>query len=843
MVSGFTSESVSLLATQNGFSITEKEELPGRAPTYLQVPERLDAAVKQILTRKYPKGLYSHQSQAIDAALDGEDICLATPTASGKSDVFISLALDFLRKDRASRVLAMYPALALIQDQLGKWTSMLRDLQLEPAFIDGSVDTKSRPGILNSHRVVLMTPDVTHAWMMGNLELPEISQFLSNLSLLILDEAHVYEGVFGTNMAYFLRRFQVAARSYQSIYSTATLGDSKQFIYELTGKQARCFGQDDDGSASPPKSVLLATGGKFESVANFLSELALDGKGRFLAFADSRKEVEQLVAATRRLRDKEEKPEDSGDYVPLRQDNIPLVPPILPYRAGYENQDRVEIQTALSHGRLSGVACTSALELGIDIGEIDLVIMLNTPPSAKAFWQRLGRGGRRNPGVCLILDRQGTITSRGLKSQLNRALEPNWMYLENRSIQYTNALCAAAECNKIGFGERAVSIFESLPPTFRQFLQNEIKPVEAVPDDLFILKQRAETNPHHQFLLRSGVEKQFNIKVGDDKRLGTLTLSQVLREGYPGAVYYHMARPYRVEHMNYQDGAIIVRQTRYWQTKPIAQTMVFPKFPGGVLSIWRSGSSFLAEARMQVSERVLGFLEQRGSAKPEQQLYGPGSSYYQHPLNRFFETTGVCWYFSEHPTVTDTVADLICEAFCSEFGILSRDLGVGRFSSKQPPFGTGESTGVCIYDAADGSLRLTQHLGEHFVQVLQAAKSIAATRDQSDAQAVLVTFDGIARDLEKVLSGGKEYQNSGDDAWIEVIAAGQQAMYVTDLDTREVETTGYRYTPRGIYYDIKDDKVDKHSVPANCLRPIFGKTRVVVVNFMTSEERPQPTKQ
>ena len=185
-----------------------QEQLAGRQPKFLPIPSCLHESVRNLIALSYPDGLYGHQTEAIDAGLKGHNICLATSTASGKSLVYMALAADMILRDNHSRVIAFYPARALIQDQLGKWEAVLKPLNLSFGFIDGSLPVPKRNAVLDQSRVVLMTPDVAHAWLMSNLKVREIRYFLRNIKLLILDEAHIYEGVFGTNMAYFLRRFQ-----------------------------------------------------------------------------------------------------------------------------------------------------------------------------------------------------------------------------------------------------------------------------------------------------------------------------------------------------------------------------------------------------------------------------------------------------------------------------------------------------------------------------------------------------------------------------------------------------------------------------------------------------------
>ncbi|HEY6184509.1 MAG TPA: DEAD/DEAH box helicase, partial [Terriglobales bacterium] len=180
-------------------------ELPGRDPVYSEMPSQLHPRVREILVEAFPDGLYSHQADAIAASLGGEDVCLATSTASGKSLTFMATATHELLQDTHARVLVLYPARALIQDQFAKWTTMLSSLGLKAGFIDGSVPRAERNQILLTRRVVLMTPDVAQAWLMSHLNDTGVAAFRQHLRLLIMDEAHVYDGVFGTNMAFFLR--------------------------------------------------------------------------------------------------------------------------------------------------------------------------------------------------------------------------------------------------------------------------------------------------------------------------------------------------------------------------------------------------------------------------------------------------------------------------------------------------------------------------------------------------------------------------------------------------------------------------------------------------------------
>ncbi len=835
---------------QLGYQIIGRAQLPKREPRYLPIPSRLDRSIKNYLTSAYPDGLYAHQALAIDEALNGNDITLSTSTASGKSLVFITVAADLILRDPSARILALYPARALIQDQIEKWQSMLKQFGFRAGYIDGGVPTKDRPQILNNSRVLLMTPDVTHAWLMSHLQEQAVSKFMASIRLLILDEAHVYEGVFGTNMSYLLRRFRVAAAPHRLICSTATLGGPAEFVQKLTGRQTISLGPELDGSVSPEKTVLVTTGAakdSFESKVNLLRTLARVGTGRFLAFADSRKTVELLVAATTREHGDDLIDDHPADLtVAGTEDSESLFTAtshILPYRAGYETEDRNEIQKALGSGRLAGVVSTSALELGLDIGEIDVVVLLSLPPTMKAFWQRLGRGSRKNPGACILVDDEGKVKDDfgGLESYMGRPLEQNWTYLENRYIQYANALCAAQELSELGVSQRDTTPFDDLPPSFRQYLDNELDPKDSVAADLYPLKQRAQSGPHWEFPLRNATERNFELKGPFDKRLGTLSFSQALREAYPGAVYYYMARPYRVAHFNYRDGELQCKNEAYYTTRPVAQVMVFPNFDAGILNLFRSDSGFVAECEMQVSERVLGFTQHRGSVS-EKHLYGPGSAYYQKELNRFFQTTGVCWYFPEHHLITEEVTSWILRAFCVKFSVEQHDLGAGLFHSKQSPITSGPCQGACIFDATNGSLRLTKRLAEHFAEVVEIARVLAESEKDETILGCLRSLTVQAGDLKPVTATSLlpiPFVDAAVSDWITVIAPGETAILVTTDGAREVMIKGYHYTPRGLYYDLDPPpSLDSWAAPADTIQPMHGITKMLRANLITGKSEP-----
>jgi len=259
----------------------------------------------------------------------------------------------------------------------------------------------------------------------------------------------------------------------------------------------------------------------------------------------------------------------------------------------------------------------------------------------------------------------------------------------------------------------------------------------------------------------------------------------------------------------------------------------------------RSEVGFLAETEMQVSERVLGFTERRGSAKPQEHRYGRNSPYYQREINRFFETTGVCWYFPERCVTSESTGARVAEAFCVEFGIQDRDLGFGFFYSRQSPLGVEKCQGACVYDATNGSLRLTQRLAEHFEDVVSSAITIAESNDCVEAERYLRVLLGYVQQLS--CSRVEELPGtipSSEGDWVVIIAPGEKALYQSQDGPITVEVGGYRYTPQGLMYELTPlDPADHNAVwrvVASALQPFHGETKMTQANLVTGETKPLP---
>jgi hypothetical protein len=294
--------------------------------------------------------------------------------------------------------------------------------------------------------------------------------------------------------------------------------------------------------------------------------------------------------------------------------------------------------------------------------------------------------------------------------------------------------------------------------------------------------------------------------------------------------------------MNIRDGLVLVRRTKYWTTRPLANTMVFPRFSGGILTLYGDANGFLAQAELQVSERVVGFQERRGGAKPEQYKYGPDSPYYRRELTRFFESTGVCWWFPERFAVSEEIGSRILHAFCLDHGVQERDLGLALFHSRQSPFSTGKCQGLCIYDAVSGSLRLTQRLAERFTEVVNAAAQYAEAEGAHEAVNQLRALCELVGRLRPAALPGVEIQPAmGDTQWTAVIAPGEKAIYVSEDGPRQVTVIQHLFTPKGLMYSLQPEHGQgKWMVVANALQPMHGFTKLIYVDLMTGETREEP---
>lgn len=524
-------------------------------------------AVKRYLQRAFPGGIYQHQADAAVCAANFENFAVTTSTASGKTLCFHLAAMESLTTLPDAKVIVLYPQKALGAEQEERWRSALTiaGIDAQVGRIDGQVASQQREAILDRCRVVILTPDVMHAWLLNNFGKKAVTRFVRAVRLVVVDEVHTFTGVFGSNAAYLFRRFEHASRllsrqRLQYVCSSATIADPQRHLKLLLGRDFTLIGSDRDGSPKQAVSIHFLNpqeDGKdlLTGAAHLLTGLA-QSRQKFLCFSDSRKQTENLAAIVARKEHssaEEDLPEDEVSEHPFEASSLARLS-ILPYRSGYEARDRTEIQTRLARGQLDGVISTSALELGMDIPYLDVVILLGVPGSSTSFQQRIGRVGRSKPGRVLVLN-SGRPSDHVLFEQpkqiLRRLPATSALYLENPNIQCIHALCLARPGGEhdalvTALGRDLEAEFTSgvtWPASFLDLIDKERSGTLSAA--MQALRTQAGENPNHTFPMRD-VETSFKVEVRSGTGsfdLGTLSHSQVMREAYPGAVYLCTCTP------------------------------------------------------------------------------------------------------------------------------------------------------------------------------------------------------------------------------------------------------------------------------------------------------------
>ena len=336
--------------------------------------------------------LYWHQAAAINSVKSGINVIVATPSASGKTLCYNLSVLDEILKHKESRALYLFPTKALAQDQLrtlNQLISML-NVSISHATFDGDTSYEQRPEIKRSTHILLSNPDMLHLGILPNHQ--QWSRFLSRIKYVVIDEAHVYRGVFGSHMANVVRRLRRICAHYgsdpQFILCSATIANPQDHADKITGLPCEVI--DRDGSPHGSKDFLFwnppiidektSARRSANSEATFISTELIGHGIRTLTFARTRRLAELIYIYIHKQ---------------LSEIDTEIADRIKPYRAGYLPEDRRQIERDLFSGKLLGTISTNALELGIDIGNLDATVLTGYPGSIASTWQQAGRSGRR----------------------------------------------------------------------------------------------------------------------------------------------------------------------------------------------------------------------------------------------------------------------------------------------------------------------------------------------------------------------------------------------------------------------------------------------------------------
>jgi DEAD/DEAH box helicase domain-containing protein len=402
--------------------VTATRRLPAVAATFAPFPEQADERLKTALAARGIEQLYTHQAEAFEYALAGRNVVTVTPTASGKTLCYNAPVLDAILKDPSSRALYLFPTKALAQDQLAELHALVELISQQSACgpgelngacgpgelknaapeigvftYDGDTPSDARRAIRGKAHVVLSNPDMLHSGILPHH--PRWAKLFENLKFVVIDELHAYRGVFGSHVSNIMRRLQRVCRHYGSdpifICSSATIANPRELAEGLTGRPFELI--DQSGAPRGEKFFLFVNppvvNAQLGIRRSYLTESRrvslefLKHNLQLILFAQSRLATEIL---TTYLKDAYQGPPGASDV-------------IRGYRGGYLPNRRREIERGLREGTVRAVVSTSALELGIDIGALDVSVMAGYPGTIAATWQRAGRAGRRSTRSAAVL--------------------------------------------------------------------------------------------------------------------------------------------------------------------------------------------------------------------------------------------------------------------------------------------------------------------------------------------------------------------------------------------------------------------------------------------------------
>ncbi len=535
---------------------------PARAGRLEPLPADLHPLVESTLRRHEIDGLFSHQAEAWEAAARGENVIVTTGTASGKSLAFTLPVLDAIAREPASRAIVIYPTKALAQDQ-ARWLASLGLKGLRPAIYDGDTEIERRGQIRSWANVILTNPDMLHIGILPNHD--RWGDVLHNLRYVIVDEAHVYRGVFGSHVGNVLRRLRRLAGVYgaepQFLLASATIANAGEHARALTGAPVTVV--DVDTSPRPERDIALWNPALLDPElglrASSLGEASLlmadlVSRGlRTICFAKSRKAAELIHRFT----------SERVDSATAGR--------LAPYRAGYTPAQRRDLERRLVDGELLGVSATDALELGIDIGQLDCAISVGFPGTVASLRQQWGRAGRRGRGLAVLVASEDALDQffmREPDALLSRSVEATRLDHANPRILDPHVYSAAYEgplsdTDAATLGPEALERAAVLPE------------LERTPAG-FVWKGR--DSPAARVSLRSGDRESFTIVDGTTGTIiGLVERSRAFGSVHEGAVYLHLGEQYLVQELDIPRRTAVVEPARvdwYTQVKKDTQTAI-----------------------------------------------------------------------------------------------------------------------------------------------------------------------------------------------------------------------------------------------------------------------------
>jgi DEAD/DEAH box helicase domain-containing protein len=701
-------------ARRDGRIVAESGEGERRARP-VPLPEALDPGLVEALRRAGIESLYTHQQEAFEAAASS-NLAITSGTASGKSLAFNLPVLDGIARQPKRRALYLYPTKALAQDQARK-LALLRPPGLREAIYDGDTPREERPAIRRRNNLVLTNPDMLHVGLLPNHK--SWGDFLANLEWVVVDEAHTYRGVFGSHVANVLRRLRRVARSYGTeprfLLASATIANPVELAERLVGTPFELI--DDDGAPRAGREIAMwnpplidkASGTRrsaLSEAADLLAELVVQGV-RTICFLKSRRGIELIQRF-------------AGENLE-RRGKRELAARIAPYRGGYTPQQRREIEARLSAGELLAVVATDALELGIDVGELDAAICVTFPGTVASLRQMWGRAGRRRRGLAVYVAGQDALDQffcRHPEEFLERPVEAAILDHGNEQIASRHLVAAAYE---LPLSDQDDEVFGD---GWRERAERLVAAGELRNAGGRLLPRRSDYVAARIALRSASADSVAVIERDSGEMLGLVEAERAFTTIHPGAVYLHLGRSYEVERLDVEERrAIVSAFDGDWYTRPKKETEIYIEREREQRDVAGVQLSF---GEVSVTEQVIAF--QRVSISEQEPI---DIVALELPEQSF--VTQALWYVlperlsgalpsdallgSLHATEHGQIAVLPLIAMCDRWDI-------GGLSTNVH-FQTGRST-IFIYDGHPGGVGIALRGFEQFERLLGDAERLIA---------------------------------------------------------------------------------------------------------------------
>ncbi|MGM0787665.1 MAG: DEAD/DEAH box helicase, partial [Thermodesulfobacteriota bacterium] len=574
-------------SVQLGSQVVYHTTLPKSPPRYAD--SKHDSMIAALLADAGIDSLYTHQQQAVDMIRQKRHVVVSTPTSSGKTLIYNLPVLERIMQRPEAKSLYLFPLKALAQDQLRTFYDMAagcRGFAPTAAIYDGDTTAWQRKKIRQAPpNVVLTNPEMLHLALLAHHE--KWSGFLADLEFVVIDEVHTYRGILGSHMAQVLRRFRRICAQYGSdpvfVFSSATIGNPAALSSALTGLDVRAIQQ----TGAPEGNRHLLFINPADSPAHTAIQLlkaALHRGLRTIVYCQSRKMTE-LIAMW------------AGSQKGAFAGRISA------YRAGFLAEERRDIEQKLLSGELLAVISTSALELGIDIGDLDLCLLVGYPGTVMATRQRGGRVGRSGRDAAIVMiageDALDQYIMRHADDFINMPAESAMVNPDNPDLLEKHLVCAAAEHPL----EKDDGFFS------KNILCSSLEKLAAKGELLCsedgCIYYAAARQPHRNIDLR-GSGARYNIidgKSGENR--GEVDAFRAFRETHPGAIYLHLGETFRVDRLDPETRTVTVSKARpnyYTRVRASKQTEILEQYRSKQL-----GSTRVGFGRIRVTDHVTGY--------------------------------------------------------------------------------------------------------------------------------------------------------------------------------------------------------------------------------------------